>query len=94
MQPLLRAGALARGHQRTLSLRLRALEAEGIVERRTYPEVPPRVEYTLTAKGEALVPLIEQMRSYGRDWLINGNGHQADTIRHAQPVAAGHTQAH
>jgi DNA-binding HxlR family transcriptional regulator len=57
---------------RTLSLRLRALEAEGIVERRTYPEVPPRVEYTLTPKGEALVPLIEQMRSYGREWLING----------------------
>ena len=54
---------------RTLSLRLRALEAEGIVERRTYPEVPPRVEYRLTAKGEALVPLIEQMRSYGQEWL-------------------------
>jgi DNA-binding HxlR family transcriptional regulator len=58
---------------RTLSLRLRALEAEGIVERRTYPEVPPRVEYKLTAKGEALVPLIEQMRSYGREWLLNGS---------------------
>jgi DNA-binding HxlR family transcriptional regulator len=58
---------------RTLSLRLRALEAEGIVERRTYPEVPPRVEYTLTPKGEALVPLIEQMRSYGREWLLNGS---------------------
>ena len=54
---------------RTLSLRLRALEAEGIIERRTYPEVPPRVEYRLTAKGEALVPLVEQMRSYGRGWL-------------------------
>src|SRR3954449_13113050 len=54
---------------RTLSLRLRALEAEGIVERRTYPEVPPRVEYRLTPKGEALVPLIEQMRRYGREWL-------------------------
>ena len=57
---------------RTLSLRLRALEAEGIVERRTYPEVPPRVEYRLTAKGRALVPLIEQMRRYGREWLVNG----------------------
>src|SRR6266576_3052496 len=57
---------------RTLSLRLRALEAEGIVERRTYPEVPPRVEYRLTEKGEALVPLIEQMRSYGRQWLLDG----------------------
>jgi DNA-binding HxlR family transcriptional regulator len=54
---------------RTLSLRLRALEAEGIVERRTYPEVPPRVEYRLTAKGSALVPLVDQMRTYGREWL-------------------------
>src|ERR1700746_2806998 len=54
---------------RTLSLRLRALEDEGIVERHTYPEVPPRVEYALTSKGEALVPLIESMRAYGREWL-------------------------
>src|SRR3982751_6544823 len=57
---------------RTLSLRLRALEEHGIVERRTYPEVPPRVEYGLTEKGRALVPLIEDMRSYGRRWLLNG----------------------
>src|SRR5919109_3721025 len=57
---------------RTLSLRLRALEAEGIVERRTYPEVPPRVEYCLTPKGRALVPMIDQMRRYGRQWLLNG----------------------
>jgi DNA-binding HxlR family transcriptional regulator len=54
---------------RTLSLRLRALEAEGIVERHTFPEVPPRVEYSLTPKGEALVPLIENMRRYGREHL-------------------------
>jgi DNA-binding HxlR family transcriptional regulator len=56
---------------RTLSLRLRALEGEGIVERNTFPEVPPRVEYALTAKGEALVPLIEDMRRYGRQWLAD-----------------------
>src|SRR5438270_10325265 len=54
---------------RTLSLRLRALEEEGIVERQTFPEVPPRVEYVLTAKGRALLPLIEDMRTYGREWL-------------------------
>jgi DNA-binding HxlR family transcriptional regulator len=54
---------------RTLSLRLRALEDEGIVERQTYAEVPPRVEYALTAKGLALLPIIDGMREYGTRWL-------------------------
>src|SRR5437764_15485780 len=55
---------------RTLSLRLRALEDCGVLARRTYPEVPPRVEYCLTDKGSALVPLIEDMRSYGERWRV------------------------
>ena len=54
---------------RTLSLRLRALEEEGIVERQTYAEVPPRVEYALTEKGRALIPIIDGMRDYGEQWL-------------------------
>jgi DNA-binding HxlR family transcriptional regulator len=66
---------------RTLSLRLRALEEEGIVKRETFPEVPPRVEYALTEKGRALVPLIEDMRKYGRQWL----GCEADLDEDAEP---------
>ena len=54
---------------RTLSLRLRGLEEEGIVERHTFPEVPPRVEYALTEKGQALLPIIDGMRAYGTQWL-------------------------
>jgi DNA-binding HxlR family transcriptional regulator len=62
---------------RTLSLRLRALEEEGIVARNTYPEVPPRVEYALTDKGEALAPLIDDMRTYGTRWLLDEAGEPA-----------------
>jgi DNA-binding HxlR family transcriptional regulator len=71
---------------RTLSLRLRALEEQGIVERDTYPEVPPRVEYSLTPKGMAIAPLIEDMRRYGREWLGVDDASCADTP--AEPVAA------
>ncbi|MGI8558134.1 MAG: winged helix-turn-helix transcriptional regulator [Solirubrobacteraceae bacterium] len=55
---------------RTLSLRLRALEEEGIVERQTYPEVPPRVEYALTERGLALLPIVDSLRDYGERWLV------------------------
>jgi DNA-binding HxlR family transcriptional regulator len=55
---------------RTLSERLRALEDDGMVERRSYAESPPRVEYELTAKGDALLPIIEEMRRFGHSWLV------------------------
>lgn len=54
---------------RTLSVRLRVLEEEGVVVRREYSEVPPRVEYELTAKGLDLLPIVEAMRDYGSRWL-------------------------
>ena len=74
---------------RTLSLRLRALEDQGIVERRTFPEVPPRVEYALTEKGLALIPIIDGMRAYGERWLAAecAAAASADTAA-AAPVAA------
>lgn len=55
---------------RTLSERLRELEQGGIVVRRSYAESPPRVEYELTEKGEALLPIIDEMRRFGRAWLM------------------------
>ena len=73
---------------RTLSLRLRALEEAGIVERHTFPEVPPRVEYSLTPKGVALVPLIEDMRAYGREWLCADDEAEPPVVDEREPVAA------
>jgi DNA-binding HxlR family transcriptional regulator len=73
---------------RTLSLRLRALEEEGIVERHTYPEVPPRVDYSLTEKGRALVPIIEDMRRYGTRWLALEDPAEASTAVCRAAVAA------
>ena len=66
---------------RTLSIRLRSLEEEDIVERREYAEMPPRVVYRLTAKGLHLVPIVDAMREYGRRWLPEG-----ECAEHPAPV--------
>src|SRR4051812_15356528 len=73
---------------RTLSLRLRALEEEGVVRRQTFPEVPPRVEYALTAKGLALLPIIDDMRRYGSEWLGGKCAADADAEAPAAVAAA------
>jgi DNA-binding HxlR family transcriptional regulator len=60
---------------RTLSERLHMLESEGIVVRRSYAESPPRVEYHLTDKGLALLPIVAEMRRFGHEWLGCGVHH-------------------
>ena len=72
---------------RTLSLRLRDLEQEGVVERQTFPEVPPRVEYALTDKGRALLPIIEDMRTFGQQWLGGECSREADPAVPATALA-------
>jgi len=54
---------------KTLSERLKRLEEALVVERQCFAEVPPRVEYSLTEKGFALLPVIDQMRTFGTRWL-------------------------
>jgi len=59
---------LGRISPRTLVDRLRWLEAEGIVLRAAFPEIPPRVEYRLTEKGQGLRPILLAMRQYEEAW--------------------------
>jgi DNA-binding HxlR family transcriptional regulator len=54
---------------RLLSERMKELEAEGIVERRVFDEMPVRVEYALTPKGEALEPAVGALKVWARTWL-------------------------
>ncbi|RAV98487.1 winged helix-turn-helix transcriptional regulator [Pseudochryseolinea flava] len=53
-----------------LTTQLRELENDGIIERKIYAEIPPRVEYFLTAKGNSLTPVIERLRDFGMEFLI------------------------
>ncbi|MGO4184087.1 winged helix-turn-helix transcriptional regulator [Paenibacillus sp. TAF43_2] len=50
---------------KTLSLRLKELEDQGIVSRTIYAEVPPRVEYTITEKGKRLEPIFIELKRFG-----------------------------
>jgi DNA-binding HxlR family transcriptional regulator len=73
---------------RTLSERLRVLEDEGIVVRRSYAESPPRVEYELTDKGGALLPIIDAMRQFGHAWLVAEHAQKHAAADNAEPVRA------
>jgi DNA-binding HxlR family transcriptional regulator len=54
---------------KTLTQRLRELEAQGLVERRVYAEIPPRVEYSLTPKGHQIQPVMVALHQVGSQWL-------------------------
>ena len=54
--------------QKVLTDSLRSMKADGLLTRTVYPEVPPRVEYTLTELGYSLRPILEAMRVWGEDY--------------------------
>lgn len=54
---------------RLLSERFKELETEGIVNRHVYPEVPVRIEYSLTEKGLALEPIIREIEKWSQSWI-------------------------
>ncbi|NJL49255.1 MAG: helix-turn-helix transcriptional regulator [Leptolyngbyaceae cyanobacterium SM2_5_2] len=55
---------------KTLTARLRELESYGLVKRTVFPEVPPRVEYSLTAKGREVQPIMTALNQVGQHWLL------------------------
>lgn len=50
---------------KTLSLTLKQLEADGLVDRKAYSQIPPKVEYSLTERGKSLIPILDQMCDWG-----------------------------
>lgn len=52
-----------------LTSQLRELEEDGVIERKIYAEIPPRVEYSLTTKGQSLLPVITMMKDWGLNYL-------------------------
>lgn len=64
--------------QRMLTHQLRELEADGLVHREAYPEVPPKVEYSLTERGETLIPVLTMLREWGI-------AHALPLVQNAQP---------
>ncbi len=51
-----------------LAQQLKELEEDGLISRKVYPSVPPKVEYTITDKGRTTVPIIESLRSWGENF--------------------------
>lgn len=54
--------------QKVLTAQLRAMEQSGLLTRKVYAEVPPRVEYTLTETGYSLKPVLDAMQDWGREY--------------------------
>ncbi|SDZ74698.1 transcriptional regulator, HxlR family [Desulfuromusa kysingii] len=61
---------LSKVTQKMLTQQLRELERDGLIHRKVYAEVPPRVEYSLTPMGQSVVPILQLMCQWGKDYLI------------------------
>ena len=62
---------LGRVADKTLSLHLKELERDGLIRRKMYPEIPPKVEYSLTERGHSLMKVLDQLCTWGNE---NRNG--------------------
>lgn len=80
---------IPRATPKMLTQQLRELEADGLVVRKIYPVVPPKVEYRLTEQGESLKPILEAIYAWGTDYLAS-KGIEANCEMHAAHESACH----
>jgi DNA-binding HxlR family transcriptional regulator len=62
-------GSIPRITQSVLTQNLRELEADGLLTRTAYPEIPPRVEYELTDLGKTVFPVLDAISAWGREYM-------------------------
>ncbi|WP_197064925.1 winged helix-turn-helix transcriptional regulator [Leptolyngbya sp. KIOST-1] len=74
---------------KTLTARLRELESYGLVKRTVFPEVPPRVEYSLTAKGREVQPIMAALNQVGQQWLVHSPGEGRNTPSNRSTTSYG-----
>jgi DNA-binding HxlR family transcriptional regulator len=67
--------------QRSITMQLRQLEDDGIVNREVFAEVPPRVEYSLTEFGKTLWPVLRAMKEWGDSFMARSGSHLPDAAR-------------
>ena len=89
--PVLRFSELRRAvsgiSQKMLIQQLRDLEKDGVVDRKVYPEIPPKVEYTLTKDGVALRPALRALKSWAtlrKKWSSDKRKRSADSVEMSQ----------
>ena len=79
--------------QRMLTQHLRELERDGLVHREVYREVPPRVEYSLTARGRTMEPLLHQMNQWAVAHLIEASQGEGAAQSHADVIGVASSGA-
>lgn len=92
LEGVLRFGEMRRGipavTERMLTKCLRELEADGLVARKVYRQVPPKVEYSLTDMGQSLIPILKDMRNWGERYETAVLGEDAYADGEYEPKAA------
>ena len=79
--------------RRVLNVQLKELEQHGMVEKKVYPELPPKVEYSLTAIGWSLMPIIDAMNQWGdanRDFLESVIKQLPKNAQTSKSICPGH----